>query len=141
MKIVKSLNVSTGIQSQLWTSIVRTRKTFDAMMYPRLLAMAERAWHKASWELEESMDVLKENRKMDWQEFSHILTSREFQRLDEMNVKYHIRPPGARYVMLCSNLDPLYEWGPGPNALLVCCLCGFPVEVIVNHRPSLYDII
>ena len=42
----------TGMQSQIWTESVRDVGTFQYLMYPRLQAFAERAWHKAEWELE-----------------------------------------------------------------------------------------
>ena len=39
-----------GMQGHLWTEIVRTSEQMDFMNFPRVLALAERAWHKAEWE-------------------------------------------------------------------------------------------
>ncbi|ROW55231.1 beta-N-acetylhexosaminidase, partial [Cronobacter malonaticus] len=39
-----------GLSAQLWSEVVRTDKQMEYMMYPRLLAVAERAWHRAAWE-------------------------------------------------------------------------------------------
>jgi len=44
------VSVSAGIQGQLWTELVRTWDQMDGMIFPRLLCVAERGWHKASWE-------------------------------------------------------------------------------------------
>ena len=41
------------MQAQLWTETVRTKTHLHEMVFPRLLALAERAWHKAQWEYEE----------------------------------------------------------------------------------------
>ena len=38
------------MQSQLWSEVVRTSEALDSMIFPRLVAMAERAWHRADWE-------------------------------------------------------------------------------------------
>ena len=39
-----------GMQGQAWGEIMRTDQQFEYMVYPRLLALAERAWHRANWE-------------------------------------------------------------------------------------------
>jgi hypothetical protein len=39
-----------GLQGQLWSETIRSDAQVDYMLYPRLLALAERAWHGASWE-------------------------------------------------------------------------------------------
>ena len=35
-----------GIQGELWSETTRTSSQFHSMILPRLLALAERAWHK-----------------------------------------------------------------------------------------------
>ena len=40
-----------GIQGQLWSETVRSDEQAEYMIYPRLLALAERAWHQASWQV------------------------------------------------------------------------------------------
>ena len=40
-----------GIQGQLWSETVRSDAQAEYMIYPRLLALAERAWHQASWQV------------------------------------------------------------------------------------------
>ncbi|XP_059175868.1 beta-hexosaminidase-like [Physella acuta] len=85
----------TGIQGQIWTELVRTADQFYEMIFPRLIALAERAWHKAPWE-----DVDPKKRKPkeeeDWSVFAHTLGNKELKRLEAANISYHIPPPGAR---------------------------------------------
>ena len=39
------------MQGHLWSETVRKSEQLDDMIFPRLLALAERAWHKSSWEV------------------------------------------------------------------------------------------
>jgi len=41
-----------GMQGQTWSETIRTDGQYYEMAFPRVLAVAERAWHRASWELE-----------------------------------------------------------------------------------------
>lgn len=85
-----------GIESALWSETVRTAEQMYIMLFPRLLAVAERAWHKASWE--EVTDRWAREREMtdDWERFANTITYRELGRLDEMGVPYRVPPPAAR---------------------------------------------
>ncbi|MGL6121427.1 MAG: family 20 glycosylhydrolase, partial [Shewanella sp.] len=40
-----------GLQGQLWSETVRSDNTVEYMVFPRLLMLAERAWHQAAWEV------------------------------------------------------------------------------------------
>ena len=84
------------MQGQIWTEVTRTVENFEYMIFPRMLALAERAWHKASWE--NTADVIKRNTEKDndWEEFANALGSKELARLDELGIMYAIRPPGGR---------------------------------------------
>lgn len=82
-----------GIQGQVWSETLRTAEQLEAMVYPRLLALAERAWHRAEWE---SAQPDKDVRLRDFIEFSGLLVSREMARLAQADVALHLRPPGAR---------------------------------------------
>ncbi|CAH3143871.1 unnamed protein product [Pocillopora meandrina] len=85
-----------GMAGALWSETVRTPTQLQSMIYPRLLALAERAWHKACFE--DETDVVKRNRvrRMEWEAFANSLGHKELSRLDKMNIDYHIPPPGAR---------------------------------------------
>lgn len=82
----------------MWSETMRKRDQFHYMAFPRLLALAERAWHKASWE--DITDVKERNleRDRDWEEFSDNLGYKELLRLEQNDIFYRIPPPGARWV-------------------------------------------
>ena len=84
------------MQGHLWTETVRNRDQMFAMIFPRLLALAERAWHKASWEDITDRKKRDEMMKADWVKFAGALGNRELVRLDKMGVQYRVPPPGAR---------------------------------------------
>ncbi|XP_068706342.1 beta-hexosaminidase-like isoform X2 [Montipora foliosa] len=94
--LVKKKNV-VGIQGHLWTETVRSRDQMFYMIFPRLLALAERAWHKASWE-----DILNKKerdamRTSDWVKFANTLGYNELAQLDKMGITYRVPSPGASY--------------------------------------------
>ncbi|MFN3129805.1 family 20 glycosylhydrolase, partial [Roseibium sp.] len=47
-----SAPVIKGMQGQTWSETVRTETQHQEMTFPRVLAVAERAWHRGSWELD-----------------------------------------------------------------------------------------
>lgn len=84
-----------GLEANIWTETIRSRDQLESMAFPRVLALAERAWHKAPWE-----DILEKNERTtkleaDWIKFSNSLGYKELRRLDTMGIKYRIPPPGA----------------------------------------------
>jgi hexosaminidase len=96
----------TGIQAQLWSETVRSDSQVDYMLFPRLLAFAERAWSRADWEppyrpgTSYSFGDGKIDRTAllsDWQAFSAKLPA-HLGRLDQAGVNYRVSPPGARIV-------------------------------------------
>tara|TARA_R110002126_G_scaffold98045_44_gene228274 strand:- start:5601 stop:8165 length:2565 start_codon:yes stop_codon:yes gene_type:complete len=80
-----------GIQGQLWSETIRTAAQLEQMLYPRLIALAERAWHKAAWEPAKTSAAARE----DWQQFSQRLTFVELPRLQQSNSQHYLPPPGA----------------------------------------------
>lgn len=93
-----------GMQGQLWGETVRTAQQMEYMIYPRLLALAERAWHKASWELDYqdgrtfSGDTSFVNKAMldeDYLGFAQALALKELPKLDAAGINYRIPVPGA----------------------------------------------
>ena len=96
-----------GLQGQLWSETVRSDDQVEYMLYPRMLALAERAWHGAIWEapyvpgkaygamtgaFTEQMRV---RREADWSAFANLLGQRELARLDAAGVAYRIPTVGA----------------------------------------------
>ncbi|MFT5044916.1 MAG: hexosaminidase [Porticoccaceae bacterium] len=93
-----------GIQGQLWSETVRTPEQFDYMVYPRLLALAERAWSKGSWELDYvpgttfsgSTNLVDKNaRTADYAGFAAALGHKELKKLDAAGIRYRVSVPGA----------------------------------------------
>ena len=94
----------TGMQGQLWSETVRSDAIADYMIYPRVQALAERAWHKASWEPDYKpgqgfayndgqVDVAAIN--ADWAQFNVKLNA-SLRRLDAEGAAYRLPPPGAK---------------------------------------------
>lgn len=90
-KLEKPENIL-GMQGQVWTETIRTEDQVMAMMFPRVLTVAERAWHKASWEGEQPNEKA---RATDWQEFSATLALKELNRLVADGVNVNLPVPGA----------------------------------------------
>lgn len=80
-----------GIQGQVWSETIRTPAQLEQMLYPRLIALAERAWHKAGWEPDKASTAA----RADWQHFSQRLVSYELPRLQLSNSGHYLPPPGT----------------------------------------------
>lgn len=100
---VESKGVS-GLSAQLWSETVRTDDQYEYMVFPRVLAAAERAWHEAEWELDykpgveftqETNHVDKEAQLRDWTRFANVMGQRELAKIDAAGVQYRIPVPGA----------------------------------------------
>ena len=100
-----------GMQGHLWGETVRTGEQIDYMAFPRLLALAERAWHRADWERDYDPDTVYSGgtpevpatglvdtaaREADWASFAAALGTKELAKLDAAGVGYRIPVPGAR---------------------------------------------
>jgi hexosaminidase len=81
-----------GMQGQVWTETIRTGAQLEQMIYPRLVSLAERAWHKAAWEGDKP-DVAA--RTADWAAFSIQLTTKELPKLAALGGDFYLPPPGA----------------------------------------------
>lgn len=94
IKLEKTENI-VGIQGHLWSETVRTPKQLEFMVFPRLLALAERAWHGAPWQDIQDNSTRKKRRDEDWERFANLIGYRELKRLDSLGVAYRIPLPGA----------------------------------------------
>lgn len=97
-------NGFTGMQGHLWSETVRTPEQFDYMLFPRLLALAERAWHRAGWELDyvpgqsyssSTGHVDQQALANDYAGFAAALGHKELAKLEAAGVQYRIPVPGA----------------------------------------------
>merc|ERR550519_747217 len=67
------------------------------MVFPRLLALAERAWHKGSWEDDGDISFNKDLFEADWNAFALTLGNKELRRLDNLNISYRLPLPGVKF--------------------------------------------
>ncbi|MBO9696804.1 MAG: carbohydate-binding domain-containing protein [Sphingopyxis sp.] len=93
-----------GLQAQLWSETIRTDAKVDYMLFPRLLALAERAWAPAPWTPayqagasyewgDKRVDAAK--LKAGWQDFAGRVAA-QFPMLEATGIAYRVAPPGAR---------------------------------------------
>ncbi|AVX39001.1 beta-N-acetylhexosaminidase [Yersinia massiliensis] len=97
-----------GISGQSWNETVRTDEQMEYMIFPRVLPLAERAWHRAPWEQDyqagreyiggETHHVDTKALSADWQRFANIMGQRELAKLDKAGIAYRLPVPGARVV-------------------------------------------
>lgn len=98
-----------GIQGQTWGETIRTDEQMFYMMFPRLLAVAERAWHTADWELkwdntksfsQDTTHVDHKALEADYQDFIGAVSARGMMLLDEIQgstgTGFRVPPPGAK---------------------------------------------
>ncbi|XKM13476.1 beta-N-acetylhexosaminidase [Orbaceae bacterium ac157xtp] len=96
-----------GLSAQLWSEIIRTDEKMEYMAYPRLLAVAERAWHQADWETAYKKDrefksgethfVNQKQLLSDWNRFANLVGQREMAKLDIAGIDYRLPLPGAKF--------------------------------------------
>lgn len=82
-----------GMQGQVWSETIRTGEQLEHMIYPRLFALAERAWHKAAWESDKP-DL--SQRQRDWAIFAAALVQKELPKLAATGASFYLPPPGAQ---------------------------------------------
>ena len=96
----------TGLQAQLWSETVRRDTQVDYMLFPRLLALAERAWATPVWEppYVAGASYALGDARVDraallagWCDFAGRVGV-QLKTLDTAGVTYRLAPPGARIV-------------------------------------------
>ncbi|WP_233151111.1 family 20 glycosylhydrolase [Sphingomonas mollis] len=93
-----------GVQAQLWSETVRRDDQVDYMLFPRLLALAERGWAREAWEppyVAGQSYALGDPRVdraallAEWRDFAGRVGV-QLRTLDKAGVAYRLAPPGAR---------------------------------------------
>ena len=93
-----------GMQGQTWSETIRTDDQYFEMAFPRAIAVAERAWHRASWELDWTPGVAYnmstglvpvDELADDYNGFASALGCREMTKLSKLGVAYRVPPPGG----------------------------------------------
>lgn len=131
-----------GMQGQVWSETIRTGAQMEQMIYPRLIPLAERAWHKASWEGDKPNAAA---RTADWAAFAVQLSNKELPKLAAMGGSFYLPPPGAIIengkllansslpgLAIDVSLDRGETWREYTGAL--------PVEGVVSVRTRLGDV-
>ena len=94
-----------GLSAQLWSETVRNDEQYEYMVFPRVLAAAERAWHRADWEndyqvgieySQHSNLVDKVALNQDFNRFANLLGQRELTKLEKSAIDYRLPVPGAK---------------------------------------------
>jgi len=83
------------METCLWGEMIRSRQDAEYMLYPRVLAVAERAWHAAAWETIADQKDYDAARHDDWLQFASAVGHRELRRLDQLGVRYRLPRPGV----------------------------------------------
>jgi hexosaminidase len=104
----KSHKVVYGMSMQLWSEIVRTDEQVQYMFFPRVVAGAERAWHKGSFELDykvgatfkngETKFTNQDNLMKEWNVYANVMGQRQLPKMDKAGLLYRIPVPGAKIV-------------------------------------------
>ncbi|XP_013407629.1 uncharacterized protein LOC106171729 isoform X1 [Lingula anatina] len=94
-KLEKPENI-VGMEACLWSETVRMNHQMESMLFPRAIALAERAWHKDSWELVTNPESRERAKRRAWELFANTLGQKELPRLDMMQVSYRLPPPGVK---------------------------------------------
>lgn len=97
-----------GIQGQLWSENSRTDDVVEHKVFPRLLALAERAWHLPVWAVpynhaggiysqktQNFTKNLKKSRDNEWRFFAQSLGRKEFIKLELAGINYRLPTVGA----------------------------------------------
>ncbi|MEJ5112270.1 beta-N-acetylhexosaminidase [Erwinia billingiae] len=94
-----------GISAQLWSETTRTDAQVEYKLFPRILSVAERAWHRAAWEQDykagkeytggKTRLVDQQAQLKDWQRFANLLGQRELAKLDKAGIAYRLPVPGG----------------------------------------------
>lgn len=101
---VVSTNEVAGIQGQVWTEVIRSAETLEYMVYPRLFALAERAWSPAPWTslargvvANNTSDVstLQKQQYAAFSAFAKQLVSYQLPQLVDRQVNFRLPPPGV----------------------------------------------
>ena len=100
-----------GIQGQIWSETLRSDDVVEYMAFPRLLMLAERAWHSPHWAVpyqyegavynQDSGYFTAERRALQsaqWSEIANTLGHKELIKLDKAGISYRVPTPGAKIV-------------------------------------------
>ncbi|TWR26567.1 family 20 glycosylhydrolase [Mucilaginibacter pallidiroseus] len=83
-----------GLQGALWTETVKTPERMDYMIFPKLIALGERAWAQdPAWTTEKDPAKAAAMYNEEWSKFLNVLGKRELPRIAYYNNGYNFRIP------------------------------------------------
>jgi len=88
------------LEATAWSGQIRTPQGLHQMLWPRLIAVAERSWHQAEWESLVAEKARSKLREEDWIRFAKILGSKELARLEKLGIDFYLPRPIIRYQSL-----------------------------------------
>ncbi len=95
-----------GIKAALWEEKVKTRERMHYMIFPRLLALAERAWTpKPVWEMQDQPQAFRQ----DWYSFLQQVNQQEYQRLFQQGIHFRVPDIGMKISggqLVCNSPTP-----------------------------------
>lgn len=100
-----------GVQGQLWTENTRSDDMAEHKIFPRLLALAERAWYKPDWAVDYNYQgakydqdskyftpALEAQRNAQWLKFSQVLGMKELPKVEQADIAYRLPTAGAKII-------------------------------------------
>ncbi|KAL4222217.1 hypothetical protein ACF0H5_018255 [Mactra antiquata] len=91
---IKKLDNIVGLEACVWSETIRTEGQLHSMIFPRVLAFAERAWHEARWETFHDIGRRDKDKSVDWGRFVRVVGQYHLPVLERMGIKYRVPPPG-----------------------------------------------
>jgi hexosaminidase len=82
-----------GIQGQVWSETIRTPEQLGEMIFPRIIALAERGWHRNTVPANEQQEQARQ-----WAEFASVLALKEYPKLEEAGISFYLPIPGAKRI-------------------------------------------
>ncbi|MCV2883757.1 carbohydate-binding domain-containing protein [Aestuariibacter sp. AA17] len=94
---VQTQHAPLGIQGQLWTEVTPNQAALEYMLYPRLYALADRAWHIPDWQRidDVSSQTFASMREHDWHTFQMTLATKMLPSLIQQQINFRLPPPAA----------------------------------------------
>jgi hexosaminidase len=97
-----------GIQGHVWSETLRSDALVEYMLFPRMITLAERAWHKPGWAVPYDYEGAlyshatnfftpekRAQRDQAWNQFANVLAQKVMPKLDAADVQYRLPTVGA----------------------------------------------
>ncbi|NME71763.1 family 20 glycosylhydrolase [Flammeovirga aprica] len=91
----KGLSHIKGIQGALWAETLKSPQDAEYLLYPKLMALGERAWAKSPVRKGDKEKAIFKNLDQQWNVFANAVGQREFNRLASWGRHFRIPPVGT----------------------------------------------